>query len=53
MSKIILETLSPVHIGSGDKYSSSDFLIKSNEIVRYDLNKLYLLSIPSPPKYKK
>jgi CRISPR type III-A-associated RAMP protein Csm5 len=42
MSKIILETLSPVHIGSGEKYSSSEFLINSNEIIRYDLNKLFL-----------
>ncbi len=43
MSKIILETLSPVHIGSGEKYSGSEFLIKSNEIIRLDVNKIFTL----------
>lgn len=46
MSKLILETLSPVHIGSGEKYSSSEFLIKSNEILRLDINKIFALLNP-------
>ena len=41
MSKLILETLSPIHIGSGEKYSSSEFFIKSNRIFRLDTNKIY------------
>lgn len=41
MSKLILETLSPIHIGSGEKYSSSEFFISSNRIFRLDINKIY------------
>ena len=41
MSKLILETLSPIHIGSGEKYSSSEFFINSHRIFRLDPNKIY------------
>jgi CRISPR-associated protein Csm5 len=41
MSKLILETLSPIHIGSGEKYSSSEFFYNSNRIFRLDINKIY------------
>lgn len=46
MSKLILETLSPVHIGSGEKYASSEFLLKGNEILRLDINKIFALLNP-------
>lgn len=41
MSKLILETLSPIHIGSGEKYSSSEFFNNSGRIFRLDPNKIY------------
>jgi len=41
MGKLILETLSPIHIGSGEKYSSSEFFINDNNILRFDVNKIY------------
>lgn len=43
MSKLVLETLSPVHIGSGEKYSSSEFLIRNNKILKLDINKVFSL----------
>ncbi len=39
----ILETLSPIHIGSGEKYKSSEFIIKGNQIIRVDINKVYAI----------
>ncbi len=39
----IIETLSPIHIGSGEKYKSSEFIIKGSEIIRVDINKVYAI----------
>ena len=41
MGKLILETLSPIHIGSGEKYSNSEFFLDDNRILRIDINKIY------------
>jgi CRISPR type III-A-associated RAMP protein Csm5 len=41
MGKLILETLSPIHIGSGEKYSSSEFFLDDYRIFRIDINKIY------------
>ena len=41
MSKLFLETLSPLHIGTGERYGSSEFLVKGNDIIRLDINKIY------------
>lgn len=43
MAKLILETISPVHIGSGDNYSSAEFLSIGNTIHRMDINRIYKL----------
>lgn len=43
MTKLILETISPIHIGSGDNYSSAEFLSMGNTIHRMDINKIYNL----------
>lgn len=43
MTKLILETISPVHIGSGDTYSSAEFLSMGNTIHRMEINKIYNL----------
>lgn len=43
MTKLILETISPIHIGSGDSYSSAEFLSMGNTIHRMDINKIYNL----------
>ena len=43
MTKLILETISPVHIGSGGTYSSAEFLSTGNTIHRMDVNKIYNL----------
>ncbi len=45
-AKLILETLSPVHIGSGERYSSSEFVIKGNDILRLDINRIFALLKP-------
>ena len=39
--KIILETISPVHIGTGERYGRSEFLVRGNDIIRLDVNKIY------------
>jgi CRISPR type III-A-associated RAMP protein Csm5 len=41
--KLIIETLSPLHIGTGERYSSSEFLVKGNYVIRLDINKIYVL----------
>lgn len=41
--KLVLETISPIHIGAGERYSSSEFIVKGNEIIRVDINKIYTL----------
>ncbi|MCD4668952.1 MAG: type III-A CRISPR-associated RAMP protein Csm5 [Actinomycetia bacterium] len=41
--KFILETLSPLHIGTGERYGSSEFLVKGNNIIRLDINNIYAL----------
>lgn len=41
--KLIFETLSPLHIGTGERYSSSEFLVRGNCIIRLDINKIYVL----------
>ncbi len=41
--KLIIEAISPIHIGSGERYSSSEFIIKGNDIIRLDINKIYTL----------
>ncbi|HII91639.1 MAG TPA: type III-A CRISPR-associated RAMP protein Csm5 [Methanosarcina sp.] len=43
MTKLILETISPIHIGSGESYSSAEFLSIGNTIHRMDVNKIYNL----------
>ncbi len=39
--KLIISTLTPIHIGSGGKYSAAEFLIKGNQLYRVDINKLF------------
>lgn len=41
--KIVVETISPVHIGAGERYSSSEFIVKGNKIIMVDINKIYTL----------
>lgn len=41
MTKLILETLSPVHIGNGEKYSSAEFISAGSSIHRMDINEIY------------
>lgn len=41
--KLLLETFSPLHIGAGERYSGSEFIVKSNEMMRVDINKIYAL----------
>ncbi len=43
MTKLILETISPIHIGSGETYSSAEFFSMGNTIHRMDINKIYSL----------
>jgi CRISPR-associated protein Csm5 len=43
VTKLILETISPIHIGSGDSYSSAEFLSIGSTIHRMDINKIYEL----------
>ncbi len=43
MAKLILETISPIHIGSGNSYSSAEFLTRGNKIHRMDINNIYKL----------
>jgi CRISPR-associated protein Csm5 len=43
VTKLILETISPIHIGSGESYSSAEFLSMGNTIHRMDVNKIYNL----------
>jgi CRISPR-associated protein Csm5 len=43
VTKLILETISPIHIGSGERYSSAEFLSIGNTIHRMDINKIYKL----------
>ncbi len=39
--KLTISTLTPIHIGSGGKYSAAEFLIKGNQLYRIDINKLF------------
>lgn len=39
----VLEALSPIHIGSSERYNSSEFIVKGNEIIRVDINKIYAI----------
>ncbi|NLU58404.1 MAG: type III-A CRISPR-associated RAMP protein Csm5 [Methanosarcina thermophila] len=43
MTKLILETISPIHIGNGSSYSNAEFLSIGNTIHRMDINKIYNL----------
>lgn len=41
--RLILSTLTPVHIGSGTSYSPSEFLITDKKLHRVDINKLFTI----------
>lgn len=41
--KLIIETISPVHIGAGERYGSSEFIVKGNEIMRVDIGQIFAL----------
>jgi CRISPR type III-A-associated RAMP protein Csm5 len=41
MSKYSLEIISPVHIGSGYRYSCSEFLIKDRQLIRVKIDKIF------------
>lgn len=43
MTRLILETLSPVHIGNGEKYSSAEFISAGSSIHRMDINEIYTI----------
>jgi len=47
-SKIKLESLTPIHIGSGSKYGPLEYYIKNNKLVRVDFYR-----ICSDPSFKK
>ena len=41
MSKYHLETISPVHIGNGNKYTNKEFIIKDKRLTRIEIGKIY------------
>lgn len=40
--EISLTTITPIHIGSGRKYSATEFLVKGKELYKVDINKVFL-----------
>ena len=41
MNRYSLEIISPVHIGSGNKYSNKEFIIKDKLLTRVEIGKIY------------
>ncbi len=40
--KLTITTMTPLHIGSGEKYSAAEFLIKGNDLHRVDIGKVFM-----------
>ena len=40
MAEFILETVTPVHIGTGSKYSGAEFVLKDGKLYRVSIDKL-------------
>jgi CRISPR-associated protein Csm5 len=38
-----LSTLTPLHIGNGEKYTSAEFVVRGDKIIRIDTNKIFTL----------
>jgi CRISPR type III-A-associated RAMP protein Csm5 len=38
-----LSTLTPIHIGNGTNYTSAEFVVRGDEIIRIDMNKIFTL----------
>ncbi len=41
MNKYSLEIISPIHIGSGNKYSNKEFIVKDKKLIRVEIGKIY------------
>jgi len=40
MAKLTLETITPLHIGSGNRYSGAEFVLEDNTLHRVSLDRL-------------
>lgn len=47
MVELILETITPVHVGTGNKYSGAEFVLKDKTLYRVSLDNLMKKPIAS------